>query len=128
MSNSVVATKAKLKKLLSCLSQEDFYDVKTAAQSGHLHKELDRIVQDYEKILETAASVINAIHDYNDASDKIEIRRTHNTDAEMTKRDIEFSQSLGAWPSETDTGNNDKAPVTTKLNLRDYPGYSFQPL
>ena len=108
--------------------QHELIDIKAAAHNNTLQKELDRLARDYEGILHTAISIINAINEYHGKTERVSITQSTDIDADQAKRDFAFSQSLGAWPSVTDNGVVETVPVTTKFNLRDYPGNSFQPL
>lgn len=125
------ADKTRLKKVLQCLSDDDYRHVKEAAQEGHVDKAIDAILNDYLAVLDTSVNIVNAIYEYKNRFERVKIvNLTEETQrAKQKQKDLAFSQSLGAWPSQTDSPE-DTSSLKTSLDLRSFQtsGLSLQPL
>lgn len=126
-----VNDKARLKKVLQCLSDDDYKQVKQAAQEGHVDRAIDAILNDYLGVLETSIKVVNAIYEYENRFERVKVVNLteERQQAQQKQQDIAFSQSLGAWPSRTEKPD-DPVSLKTELDLKAFrqTGLSLQPL
>lgn len=114
-------SKAQMRKLLQILPAQDINEIKLAVQAGQLEDAIERLYSDYTKVMTTAMDVINAIHQYRQAPNRL---RIVDSDIEQQiqaqkKREQAFSRSLGAWPSESEL-LDEAVPLNTKLDLNQY--------